>query len=189
VILPVATFAETSGTYINAEGRWQSFQGATKPFGEARPAWKVLRVLGNLCGLDGFEYVSSDEILAEVQAACSSVSPDNTVTADQSLVPLRADGLLRVAEVPIYAADALVRRARSLQASSLARPAEVRLHPDAAQELGVAGREQVQVRQNGMAVDLPLVLDESIPRDCAWIPAGLGASVAVGPAVGPVAIQ
>ncbi len=189
VILPVATFAETSGTYINAEGRWQSFQGATKPFGEARPAWKVLRVLGNLCSLDGFEYVSSDEILAEVQAACSSVSPDNTVTADQSLVPLRADGLLRVAEVPIYAADALVRRARSLQASSLARPAEVRLHPDAAQELGVAGREQVQVRQNGMAVDLPLVLDESIPRDCAWIPAGLGASVAVGPAVGPVAIQ
>ncbi len=189
VILPVATFAETSGTYINAEGRWQSFQGATKPFGEARPAWKVLRVLGNLCGLDGFEYVSSDEILAEVQAACSSVSPDNTVTADQSLVPLRADGLLRVAEVPIYAADALVRRARSLQASSLARPAEVRLHPDAAQELGVAGREQVQVCQNGMAVDLPLVLDESIPRDCAWIPAGLGASVAVGPAVGPVAIQ
>lgn len=189
VILPVATFAETSGTYVNAEGRWQSFQGATKPFGEARPAWKVLRVLGNLCGLDGFEYVSSDEVLTEVQAACGSISPDNTVTADQPLVPLQADGLLRVAEVPVYAVDALVRRARSLQASPLTRPAEVRLHPDAAQELGIAGREQVQVRQNGIAVDLPLVLDESIPRGCAWIPAGLGASVAVGPAVGPVAIQ
>ena len=189
VILPVATFAETSGTYVNAEGRWQSFPGASKPFGDARPAWKVLRVLGNLCGVTGFEYVSAEEVLAEVRGACGEVQPDNTLDFDQPLTPFRADGLLRVADVPIYAADSLVRRARSLQASPLARPAEVRLHPDAARDLGVAGREQVQVRQNGAAVDLPLVLDESVPRGCAWIPAGLAASVALGPAVGPVAIQ
>ena len=94
-----------------------------------------------------------------------------------------------MADVPIYASDSLVRRAPSLQASPLARPVEVRLHPAVASELGVAGRDQVQVRQNGCAVDLPLVLDESIPRGCAWIPAGLNASVALGPAVGPVAIQ
>ena len=71
----------------------------------------------------------------------------------------------------------------------LARPAEARLHPDAARELGVAGQDQIQVRQNGAAVDLPLVLDESVPKGCVWIPAGLNASVALGPAVGPVAIQ
>ena len=189
VILPVATFAETSGTYVNAEGRWQSFQGASKPFGDARPAWKVLRVLGNLCGVAGFEYVSSEEVLAEARSACGGVQPDNTVDFGQSLTPFRADGLLRVADVPIYAVDPLVRRARSLQASPLARPAEVRLHPDAARDLGVAGREQVQVRQNGVAVDLPLVLDDSVPPGCAWIPSGLPASVALGPAVGPVAIQ
>jgi NADH-quinone oxidoreductase subunit G len=189
VILPVATFAETSGTYVNAEGRWQSFQGAAKPFGDARPAWKVLRVLGNLCDVAGFEYVSSEEVLAEVQSACGEVKPDNTVDFGQTLTPFRANGLLRVGDVPIYAVDPLVRRARSLQASPLARPVEVRLHPDAARELGVAAREQVQVRQNGVAVDLPLVLDESVPRGCAWIPAGLAASVALGPAVGPVAIQ
>ena len=189
VLLPVATFAETSGTYVNAEGRWQSFQGAAKPFGDARPAWKVLRVLGNLCGVAGFEYVSSEEVLAEVQGACGEVKPDNTVDFGQPLTPFRANGLLRVADVPIYATDPLVRRARSLQASPLARPAEVRLHPDVARDLGVAGREQVQVRQNGAAVDLPLVLDDSVPRGCAWIPAGLAASVALGPAVGPVAIQ
>ncbi len=189
VILPVATFAETSGTYVNAEGRWQSLQGAVKPFGDARPAWKVLRVLGNLLSLGGFEYVSSEEVLAEVQSACGEVKPDNTVDFGQTLTPFRANGLLRVADVPIYAVDPLVRRARSLQASPLARPVEVRLHPDVARDLGVAGREQVQVRQNGVAVDLPLVLDESVPRGCAWIPAGLAASVALGPAVGPVAIQ
>ncbi len=189
VILPVATFAETSGTYVNAEGRWQSFQGASKPFGETRPAWKVLRVLGNLCGLSGFEYVSSEEVLAEIQGICGGVKPDNTTDLGKSLVPLRVEGLVRVAEVPIYALDSLVRRARSLQSSPLARPAEVRLHPDVARELGVTGREQVQVRQNGAAVDLPLVLDDSVPKGCAWIPAGLSASVALGPSVGPVTIQ
>ena len=189
VILPVATFAETSGTYVNAEGLWQSFSGASKPSGEARPAWKVLRVLGNLFGLDGFDYVGSEEIRAEVQSACAQVQPDNTLESGKFLTPFKPEGLLRVAEVPIYAADSLVRRARSLQLSPLARPAEVRLHPDVARDLGVAEREQVQVRQNGAAVDLPLVLDESVPKGCAWIPAGLHASVALGPAVGPVAIQ
>jgi NADH-quinone oxidoreductase subunit G len=94
-----------------------------------------------------------------------------------------------VAEVPIYASDPLVRRARSLQASPLVRPTEVRLHSDMARELGVAGREQVQVCQNGAAVDLPLVLDDSVPKGCAWIPAGSNASVALGPAVGLVTIQ
>ena len=189
VILPVATFAETSGSYVNAEGLWQSFSGASKPFGEARPAWKVLRVLGNLSGVAGFDYVSSEEIRAEAENACAQVQPDNTLDSGKPLVPFKSEGLHRVAEVPIYAADSLVRRARSLQLSPLAQPVEVRLHPDMARDLGVAEREQVQVRQNGAAIDLPLVLDESVPKGCAWIPAGLYASVALGPAVGPVAIQ
>lgn len=190
IVLPVATFAETSGTYVNAEGRWQSFQGASKPLGEARPAWKVLRVLGNLCGVSEFDYVGSEDVLAEVQAVCGSIQPDNPPTeAQPNWRPFQSEGLIRVADVPIYATDPLVRRARSLQQSSLARPAEVRLHPEVAQALGVAGREQVQVRQNGRAVELPLVLDESIPQGCAWIPTGLPASAALGPAVGPVIIQ
>ncbi|MCC6135892.1 MAG: NADH-quinone oxidoreductase subunit NuoG [Candidatus Contendobacter sp.] len=188
VSLPTATFAETSGSYVNAEGCWQSFQGASKPVGEARPAWKVLRVLGNLCGVGGFDYTSSEEVLAEAQNACAQVQPDNTADLSRPLSPFQFDGLLRVADVPVYAVDALVRRACSLQRSPLAQPVEVRLHPDVAGELGVTGREQVQVRQDGVAVDLPLVLDDSIPRGCAWIPAGLNASIALGPAVGPVVI-
>ena len=60
VLLPMGSFAETSGTYVNVEGRWQEFQGCAQPVGEARPGWKILRVLGNLLGLDGFDYVSSD---------------------------------------------------------------------------------------------------------------------------------
>ena len=190
MILPTVTFAETSGTYINAEGRWQSFRGATKPFGEARPAWKVLRVLGNWCGVNAFDYTTSEEVLAEAQSVCADATPDNTPDLSKPLKPFSCefDGLLRVADVPIYAVDALVRRARSLQRSPLAPPIEVRLHPAAASDLGVIGREEVQVRQNGVAVNLPLVLDDSVPRGRAWIPAGLNASIAFGPAVGPVFI-
>ncbi|HNW77590.1 MAG TPA: NADH-quinone oxidoreductase subunit G, partial [Candidatus Competibacteraceae bacterium] len=137
-----------------------------------------------------FEYLGSEDVLAEARSACAQVKPDNmTATLDKPLAPLQTMGLQRVADVPIYAVDALVRRARALQSSPLAQPAEVRLHPDVAAELGVVGREQVQVSRNGVAVDLPLVLDESLPKGCAWIPAGLNASVALGPSVGPVVIQ
>ncbi len=189
IILPISTFAETSGTYVNAEGYWQNFTGASKPFGAARPAWKVLRVLGNLCGLEGFDYISSEQVLVEAQSVCGDLKPDNSSDLVKTMAPFEANGLWRVADVPIYALDSLVRRAPSLQASPLSRPAEVRLHPEVAQELGLVGRDQVQVRHNGAGVDLPLVLDTSIPRGCAWVPAGMSASVALGPAVGPVTIQ
>ena len=67
VVLPVGTFAETAGTFVNGEGRWQSFNGVASPVGESRPAWKVLRVLGNLLQMPDCEYASADEILAEVR--------------------------------------------------------------------------------------------------------------------------
>jgi len=189
IILPVGSFAETSGTYVNAEGTWQSFQGASKPFGASRPGWKVLRVLGNVCGLEGFDYLTSEEVLAEIQAACAEVQPDNRPDLEKTLTPFQAEGLLRIGDVPIYSLDPLVRRAHSLQRSPLAQPVAVRLHPGMAQELGVAERGQVQVRQNGAVVDLPLLLDDSVPKGCVWIPAGTAASVALGPAFGPVTIQ
>ena len=69
-MLPMGTFAETSGTYVNCEGRWQSQAGAATPVGEARPGWKILRVLGNLLNLAGFEYQSSEEVLRRC-ASCA----------------------------------------------------------------------------------------------------------------------
>ncbi len=67
VMLPIGTFAETSGTYVNLEGTWQSFPGAVAPQGEARPGWKVLRVLGNMLHVPGFDYVSSEDVLKELR--------------------------------------------------------------------------------------------------------------------------
>ena len=74
VLLPIAPFTETSGTFVNAEGRVQSFHGVVKPLGEARPAWKVLRVLGNLLGLAGFEFESSEEVRDEALGDVATIA-------------------------------------------------------------------------------------------------------------------
>jgi len=112
VILPSAAFAETSGTWVNAEGRWQSVPGAARPPGEARPAWKVLRVLGNLLGLGGFEYLSSEEIRDELQR---EVAEFEQATPPSAFAPGRLAALDATREVGLYSVDAVVRRSRPLQ--------------------------------------------------------------------------
>jgi NADH-quinone oxidoreductase subunit G len=112
VILPVAAFAETSGTWVNVEGRWQSVPGAARPPGEARPAWKVLRVLGNLLGLAGFEYLSSEEIRDELKRELDSV-PEVTVAS--AFIPGPLASLDATRSIGRYAGDAVVRRSAPLQ--------------------------------------------------------------------------
>jgi NADH-quinone oxidoreductase subunit G len=112
VLLPISTFVETSGTYVNLEGLWQSFAGAARPLGEARPGWKVLRVLGNLAGIRNFEYQSSEEVREELRARCAEIAADSYQgTHEVSAGPAEA----RVIDVPMYAVDAVLRRAASLQ--------------------------------------------------------------------------
>ena len=116
IILPIGTFAETSGTYVNLEGRWQSVPGAASPVGEARPGWKVLRVLANLLNLTGFEYTSSDQITDEIRRELDA-APAFAIKAAartlQSKLPLSAPAVER--DVPIYQVDAIVRRSSALQ--------------------------------------------------------------------------
>lgn len=120
VLLPIGTFAETSGTYVNCEGLWQSQTGAAVPLGESRPGWKVLRVLGNLLNLPGFEYQSSEDVREELRALCTSAaSPEypgaHVVTPAGAASAAVVAGEVRVVDVPMYQTDALVRRAPSLQ--------------------------------------------------------------------------
>jgi len=120
VLLPIGTFAETSGTYVNCEGLWQSQTGATAPVGAARPAWKVLRVLGNLLDLSGFDYQSSEEVREELRALCTSPAVQDyrgahAVTPAGAASAAVVAGEVRVIDVPMYQTDALVRRAPSLQ--------------------------------------------------------------------------
>jgi NADH-quinone oxidoreductase subunit G len=112
VLLPISTFVETSGTYVNFEGLWQSCAGAAKPLGEARPGWKVLRVLGNLAGVADFDYQSSEEVREELRALCGDIA----ATSYQGSHEVKAGASeARVVDVPMYSIDAVLRRAPSLQ--------------------------------------------------------------------------
>jgi NADH-quinone oxidoreductase subunit G len=115
IILPAAVFAETSGTWVNVEGRWQSVAGAARPPGEARPGWKVLRVLGNLLALHGFDYVSSEEVRDELRREIGEYAAASAVTT--SFAPGRLSAVDATREVGIYRVDAIVRRSEPLQAT------------------------------------------------------------------------
>jgi NADH-quinone oxidoreductase subunit G len=129
VLLPVGTFAESSGTYVNCEGLWQSQSAAAAPVGEARPGWKVLRVLGNLLQLAGFDYQSSQDVLAEARAACASLVPrPYQGTHGVRLRPAEggSEESVTLTDVPMYQTDAVVRRAPSLQRTREGRTAAAR---------------------------------------------------------------
>ena len=122
VILPIGTFAETSGTFVNAAGSWQSFQGAVSPVGESRPAWKVLRVLANQLAVDGCDYVSSEDIRNELKRQCLDIQLDNMGLLDVLSVTDKGIGSdVPPTDVSIYAVDPLTRRASALQRTADAR--------------------------------------------------------------------
>jgi NADH-quinone oxidoreductase subunit G len=118
VLLPAGSFAETSGTYVNLEGVWQSQTGAAAPVGESRPGWKILRVLGNLLGLSGFDYQSSEDVrdeLATLVGAPTAYSAP-AYSGRHAVGPQEgAQAAQNVVDVPMYQIDALVRRSPALQ--------------------------------------------------------------------------
>ncbi len=190
VLLPLAVFTETSGTYVNAEGFWQSFRGVTEAVGEARPGWKILRVMGNLFNLDGFDYVASDEVRDEIRSACQSIELDNAVKVQAAVrLPAASSGVQRIGDVPIYAIDGLVRRAQALQRTVDARQDEVRMNSSQAEQLDVSAASKVKVMQGGKHAYLPLAIDDAIPDGCVWIAAGIQASSGLGRLYGDVEVE
>ena len=118
LLLPIGSFAETSGTYINCEGRWQSFGGVANPVGESRPAWKVLRAIGSLLELKDFEYDSSESILDEVNVKLQNVTPCDAATkfsiqAEHGKQDILGEQMVKA--VPMYETDMILRHASSLQ--------------------------------------------------------------------------
>ncbi len=117
VVLPIGSFAETSGTFVNAEGRWQSWAGAAKLLGEARPGWKVLRVLANLLNIHGVDYVSSEEIREALKALCGTrIEPSRRdgAAGTPAAVPQGAAPAGAWVDIPPYQSDALVRGSEAL---------------------------------------------------------------------------
>jgi NADH-quinone oxidoreductase subunit G len=123
LLLPIGTFAETSGTYVNAAGTWQSFGGAANPVGESRPCWKVLRVLGNLTDAEGFDYVTSEDILAEFKSVLGDVDAGSLRPGGRIAKPNGEDSPANEIDTPLYSGDSLVRRASALQQTLAAKRA------------------------------------------------------------------
>jgi len=190
VLLPIAPFTETSGTFVNAEGRVQGFHGVVKPLGDTRPAWKVLRVLGNVLGLKGFEQETSDEVRAEALGDVSTIASRLSNAGSQAVKLIApAGGLERIADVPIYAADSLVRRATSLQLTADARPPVASLGSAQWSQLGLKDGDTVRVSQGGAAITLPARLDASLAANTVRVPAGHALTAALGAMFGPLSIE
>ncbi len=186
VQLPLATFAETAGTFVNCEGRWQSFEAAVTPPGEARPGWKILRVLGNLLAKPGFDYNSAAEVRAAVPA--TPAAPSGKLAGWRLAAPEKSPAaLLRIAERPMYAVDPLVRRAPALQQTRDNPGPAARMNAAQAKKLKLADRARVTVRAAAGEALLELVIDARVPDGCVLIPSGQAATAALG-GDGPVTI-
>ena len=192
VVLPVGVAFETSGSFVNLQADVQSFTGVVEPYGDARPAWKVLRVLGNLIDLDGFDFVSTDEIHEQVTRACAALKPNNQLQGDyDSELALQPNGaaLERIGGVPVYATDAVVRRARALQMAPDAWGEGLRVNASVAGEYGLADGTPAVIQQEGQKVTLPVRFDERVPDGCVWLPSGVAGSEKLSVAHGPVSLE
>ncbi|MDD2916029.1 MAG: NADH-quinone oxidoreductase subunit NuoG [Gallionella sp.] len=192
VLLPIAPFTETSGTFVNTEGLAQSFKGAVKPLGEARPAWKVLRVLGNLMNLAGFDYDSSEAVRDEVLGGVDIAQRLNNTLQSVSIPNPQSSilsGLQRVANVPVYSADAVVRRAVSLQKTHDAATPCVTLHSSELKKLGVQPGDTVKVSQDNASVNLTVQADDRQPAGTARVAAGQAATSGLGAMFGTITVE
>jgi NADH-quinone oxidoreductase subunit G len=191
VLLPVAPFSETAGTFVNAEGRVQGFHGVVRPLGETRPAWKVLRVLGNLLGLPGFEQATADEVRAEALGDVNALSArlDNRSPVSPSIVAAVSSAIERVADVPIYSSDALVRRAPSLQATTDAKAPVVGLPPALWQKLGLQAGASVRLSQGSATAVLPAREDATLADHTVRVAAGHATTSTLGAMFGPIAVE
>ena len=170
ILLPIAPFTETSGSLVNMEGRLQSFHGVVQGYGESRPLWKILRVLGNLLNIDGFDYDSTEEILKDALDAERLPEKLNNRANGSFDTIQTASKLTRVGGVGVYHTDAIVRRSAPLQETSHAQIPAARVHPQTLADLGLAGASEAVAKQNGAAVRVPLEADGTLPQNVVHLP-------------------
>jgi len=190
-LLPVAPFTETSGTFVSTEGRVQSFRAVVQPLAQTRPAWKVLRVLGNLLGIAGFDYDSSEGVLREALGSGDvSARLDNRLKGAAIAAPASSEqGIQRIGEVPIYQADAIVRRAAPLQQTHDGAEPVAAMNGALFSELGLRDGDKVQITQGGGTAILAAARDDRLPAGCIRVPAAHPLTAALGGMFGMVTAE
>ncbi len=190
VLLPIAPFTETAGSFVNAEGRLQSFHGVVPPLGESRPAWKVLRVLGSLLGLEGFAHESVEEVRAEALGDAAAITARLSNACAVAIQPVAAaPGLQRIANVPLYATDSIVRRAPALQATADAKVPAVGLPSALWAELGLKSGDSVRVIQGAASAVLAAREEAGLAANTVRVAAAHPDTVALGAAFGAIAVE
>ncbi len=187
VMLPLAPVPETGGTWINADGHRERLAAVGKPPGQAREGWKILRRLGEMASVDGFEFATLDEVsdrLGEHQSvdAFGSLGLEQPEATD-------ADTLWRIGDVPIYAGDTLLRRAPALQQTTHAGPTRAHVHSATAERHGLENADRVRVIQGDASVELPLVIDDRIAPGGVWLPAASCVTHELGAASGEIRLE
>jgi len=193
VLLPIAAVTEASGTLINVDGTLQSFSAVSKASGQSKPGWKVLRVMGNLFNIDGFDYQSSEDVVNELTAnfdlknnriesnkASNQIDwacPENisaTFSGDNG------SDIQRIAELPIYRVDAVTRRAVALQKTRDGQVEFAKLNSALAKKLKLEDAQKVTVKQGDNTADITISIDDRITDNCVYLPAGITAASSLG---------
>jgi len=188
-ILPITPFTETAGTFVSCEGRVQSFNGVVRPLGEARPGWKVLRVLGNELELAGFDYDSPEAVRADALPADVSARLSNSTSVMPALSFAAVQGAERIADVPLYFSDPIVRRAQALQKTADARPPRASANARTLAAFGVRPGDKARIRQGEAAALLECALDERLPDGVVRVPAAHASTSTLGPMFGPLTME
>ncbi|NOT67007.1 MAG: NADH-quinone oxidoreductase subunit G [Methylophilaceae bacterium] len=195
VLLPMAPFTETSGTFMSMEGRVQSFAAATKPLGECRPGWKVLRVLANTLGLKGFDFESSQQIKDKI---FNGEKPSDLVwrSLNNNLkelveieVKIKSAGLQRIGEVPQYEADPIVRRSPALQKTKYNIKPMARIHEKQLVELGLKEGDVVLVKQDKGSAILQVRTDNHVAMGCVRVAAAHEDTIGLGDLMGDITVE
>ena len=189
VLLPLAAFTETSGTFVGLDHQWQPFTGAVAPQGESRPGWKILRVLGNIANFSGFDYVSSEGVQQEVVDELTRLpATQNTLYVPDEIV--LSDKVQLISEVPIYRTDSLVRHSNPLQLTPENQFLDtVRLHPDLARRYHLTQGAAVQIRQGSHTASATVLLDERVADNMIYLAAATELSAKLGAAFGEVEVS
>ncbi len=195
ILLPIGTFVETAGSFVNVEGRWQSFEGVISPFSQARPAWKILRVFGSMLNLAGFDYLDIDELHNEIRSTIGNVANNNKLTW-QCPTGIKTDSLktnsnllYRLADIPMYSTDNIVRRATALQLTQELVQAGIYVNSLTAKRLSLEAGRVYTVIQDELSISLPVGINERIADACIYIPGATGECSGLNTNVTTVQIQ
>ena len=184
VLLPVAVITESSGTLINVDGTWQSFNAVSKANGLSKPGWKVLRVLGNLFNLDGFDYQSSEDVINELKSSADQTVTDKAGNQLSWVCPenisAQTTGMQRISELSIYNVDAVTRRAIALQQTQDAQVDFAKVNSALAKKLKLADAQIVTAKQGDNTAEVTISIDDRITDNCVYIPAANNAAASLG---------